>query len=120
MTMKKYTTILLTAILILTAAAFSAQAQAEADSPTVVNDMFADAMTLTLNGTSVGQNGLTLGATKEAGEPNHAENAGGKSVWFKFISAETRVVRINTMETNFDTLLAVYTGASVNNLTLVG
>ena len=84
------------------------------------NDNFSSAMTIALNGNSIGVTASNTDASKETGEPVHADNAGGKSVWFNFTPDATMNVRINTMETNFDTLLAVYTGASVNNLTFVG
>ena len=48
--------------------------------PQVSNDAFANRRLIT--GTSVTVTGSTVGATKEAGEPNHAGNRGGKSVWF--------------------------------------
>ncbi|HLM61870.1 MAG TPA: hypothetical protein VK308_13780, partial [Pyrinomonadaceae bacterium] len=84
------------------------------------NDNFAGAMPLVLQNSTVGVTTNNSGATKQAGEPNHAENVGGKSVWFSFTPTTTKLIRINTVDTNFDTLLAVYTGSAVNNLTLVG
>jgi hypothetical protein len=56
-------------------------------------------------------------ATKQAGEPNHAGNAGGHSVWFKWTAPSSGQVGIDTCDSSFDTLLAVYTGSAVNNLT---
>ena len=58
-------------------------------------------------------------ATKEAGEPNHAGNLGGKSVWVSFASAYSTQVSVDTRLSNFDTLLAVYSGNSVSALTAV-
>lgn len=58
-------------------------------------------------------------ATKEAGEPNHAGNAGGKSVWWNWQAPSTASATFATKGSGFDTLLAVYTGSSVSNLTLV-
>ena len=58
-------------------------------------------------------------ATKEAGEPNHAGNLGGKSVWAYFTSGYNTQVSVDTHLSNFDTLLAVYTGNSVSALTAV-
>jgi hypothetical protein len=57
--------------------------------------------------------------TKEAGEPAHAGNAGGKSVWWTWTAPFTNAVTIQTSGSNFNTLLAVYTGNAVNALTLV-
>jgi subtilisin family serine protease/sRNA-binding regulator protein Hfq len=80
------------------------------------NDNFANAITIqpgeTLSGTNVN-------ATKETGEPNHAGNAGGKSVWWKFTPASSGQVKMSTSNSSFNTLLAVYTGSAVNALTLV-
>lgn len=83
------------------------------------NDSFANATPLVLQNGTIGLTTNNLDATKETGEPDHAGNAGGKSVWFSFTPAATTVIRINTVDTTLDTLLAVYTGTSVSNLTLV-
>jgi len=58
-------------------------------------------------------------AGKDPGEPSHAGNAGGHSVWYKRTATSTGVVRLSTLGSDFDTLLAVYTGNAVNSLTLV-
>src|SRR5262249_28825938 len=57
-----------------------------------------------------------MGATKESGEPNHAGNSGGKSVWWTWMAPASGQVTIDTQGSTFDTLLAVYTGASVDHL----
>jgi hypothetical protein len=81
------------------------------------NDVFAFAMTLP------GSDGLVdatnAGATKEPGEPAHAGNAGGKSVWFKWTAPLTATVTFDTAGSAFDTLLGVYRGATVGSLTAV-
>jgi len=58
-------------------------------------------------------------ATKEPGEPNHAGNSGGHSVWFSWTPSASQTVVVNTRNSDFDTLLAVYTGNKVSNLSLV-
>lgn len=58
-------------------------------------------------------------ATREGGEPNHVGNSGGKSVWWSWRALATGTVVFHTQGSNFDTLLAVYTGTRVNALTLV-
>lgn len=79
-------------------------------SPGVVNvDMIWGSSNRSINGM----------ATKEAGEPNHAGNAGGKSVWVTFTSLYSTTVRVDTHDSSFDTLLAVYTGTSVSALTQI-
>jgi hypothetical protein len=82
------------------------------------NDNFADAIALTnAAGTVTCSN---VRATKEPGEPNHANNDGGHSVWYAFTTnAVPGTLSLTTQGSSFDTLLAVYTGDSVTNLTLV-
>jgi hypothetical protein len=63
--------------------------------------------------------GTTSGATKEPGEPNHAGNAGGRSIWYQWTAPGSSPVTIDTVGSSFNTLLAVYTGSSVSNLTLI-
>jgi hypothetical protein len=76
-------------------------------------------------------------ATKQAGEPNHALNAGGRSVWWIYTpdaSDASVPVTISTADSYkplrsalelldasrpLDTLLAVYTGSSLDTLQLV-
>lgn len=84
------------------------------------NDNFAGAVPMVLAEGVAEITTNNIDSTKEPGEPNHAENAGGRSVWFSFTPAATTAVRINVVDTTFDTLLAVYQGTNVNNLTLVG
>jgi hypothetical protein len=84
-------------------------------------DMFASAPTLTgANGTVTGS---TVGFTKEVGEPNHAGNAGGHSAWFNWTAPFSGICTIDTFGSLFtpsnDTLLAIYTGATVSTLTVV-
>jgi len=76
------------------------------------NDAFAAAIPLT--GYTTGTN---VSATKEPGEPNHAGNSGGASVWWTYTPGADAVVTISTTGSNYDTLLAVYTGATVSTLT---
>lgn len=80
------------------------------------NDNFAAAQTLT--GVRVEVTATNVGATKEAGEPDHAFNAGGKSVWFKWTAPQggNYLVGTNRTESNFDSLLNLYTGTAVTSL----
>lgn len=81
------------------------------------NDNFANAQVISgSSGTTTGSN---VGATKESGEPNHAGNAGGASVWYRWTAPSSGTATIDTIGSNFDTLLAVYTGSAVNSLTLI-
>jgi hypothetical protein len=83
-----------------------------------VNDNFANATNLG-SSLDVSITGSNLDASKEAGEPNHAGDPGGASVWYRWTSLSLGRVKINLCDSGFDTLLAVYTGSSVNNLTQV-
>lgn len=58
-------------------------------------------------------------ASKEPGEPNHAGDAGGKSLWYSWTAHDTAPVTFETGGSGFDTLLAVYTGNSINALNLI-
>src|SRR5205823_7345594 len=51
------------------------------------NDMFAGAQAL--SGWSGTVTGTTVNATKEPGEPNHAANAGGHSIWYRWTPTST-------------------------------
>lgn len=82
------------------------------------HDNFANAIDLgiapTTRVTSTNEN-----ATKEPGEPNHGFNQGGSSVWYKWTPMSSRAVQITTTQSNFNTLLHVYTGTSVDNLVAI-
>jgi subtilisin family serine protease len=81
------------------------------------NDLFANRSVVT--GTSVIADGSNIGASKEVGEPYHAGNAGGKSVWWSWIAPANGSVNLTTIGSGFNTLLAVYIGTSVSGLSLV-
>ncbi len=55
----------------------------------------------------------TAGATKEAGEADHAGVKGGHSVWFTWRAQANGVAKLYTHGSSFDTVMAVYSG---NNL----
>ncbi|MBI5774374.1 MAG: PPC domain-containing protein [Verrucomicrobia bacterium] len=87
------------------------------------NDDFANSLVVSnFNLTITASN---VGATKEPGEPSHAGNAGGASVWWTWIAPTSGPVKMFTFGSTLtgggamDTLLAVYTGASVTNLSSV-
>src|SRR6266567_3334494 len=82
-----------------------------------VNDNFANALPLT--GAVVTTTGSNVGATRESGEPNIGSNIGGASVWWAWTAPGNGAVTIDTSGSSFNTMLGVYTGSSVNALTLV-
>jgi hypothetical protein len=79
------------------------------------NDKFANAQTITGSQGSI--NGTNIGATKESGEPNHAGQPGGTSVWYRWQAPANGPAAFKTSGSNFNTLLAVYTGSAVTSLT---
>jgi len=58
-------------------------------------------------------------ATAEEGEPAHGGRAANHSAWFVWTPAANRTVTLSTLGSATDTLLAVYTGDRVDQLTLV-
>lgn len=83
------------------------------------NDAFASPEMLV--GASGTRSGSNVGATKEAGEPDHAGDPGGASVWFAWTAPADGVLAVDTCaDDDFDTLLAVYAGATLGTLDLVG
>jgi secreted trypsin-like serine protease len=82
-----------------------------------VNDAFgASTLVPCAVATSTGSNAF---ATREAGEPNHAANGGGGSQWWRFTAPTAGTLHLNTFGSDFDTLLGVYTGSTVDDLTWV-
>jgi len=70
-------------------------------------------------GAVVTTTGTNVGATKELLEQSHGGNSGGKSVWWTWTAPAAGNVTIDTAGSNFDTLLAVYTGSSLLTLSRV-
>lgn len=84
------------------------------------NDSFANATAVTIPASNtVTLTGSSLSATKESGEPNHASEAGGASVWWKWTATLNGTLEVKTAGTPVDTLLGAYTGTAVNALTLL-
>ena len=81
------------------------------------NNFFTNAFVL--SGVMAARADSNSGATREAGEPNHAGNSGGPSVWFRWTAPSNMNVTLTTEGSSFDTTLGVYTGASVSSLSLV-
>ena len=79
--------------------------------PRPAHDDFTSRTTLSSGPVSV--SGSNLGASREPAEPNHADNAGGRSVWWSWVAGSDGFVTIDTLGSTFDTLLAVYTGNSL-------
>jgi subtilisin family serine protease len=85
--------------------------------PRPANDDFNNAVLLSgSEGSSEGENS---GATLQLGEPQHASNAGGRSVWWRWTAPADGSLLLSTEGSSFDTLLGLYTGNLVNTLTTV-
>src|SRR4051812_15221577 len=81
------------------------------------NDAFAACTSLAGNsGTWLDTN---ANATKETGEPDHAGDSGGKSVWYCWTAPTSAAITFDTVGSSFDTLLAIYSGDSVTSLSLI-
>jgi hypothetical protein len=61
----------------------------------------------------------TTYASREAGEPDIAGNKGGHSLWWTWTAPAIGTVTIATSDADFYTLLGVYAGSSISNLTVV-
>jgi len=70
-----------------------------------------------ISGSEITSTALNVNATEETSEPNHAGNAGGKSVWWSWTAPNSGNVTITTAGSDFDSILGVYTGNSVFDLT---
>src|SRR5438093_13409792 len=89
-------------------------APASASAAPPPNDNFANAGSITDRFGWV--DGDNTDATKEPGEPNHAGNPGGASVWYTWMAPSTGQASLGTCYSEFDTLLAVYTGDDLTQL----
>lgn len=85
--------------------------------PSTANDKFQDA--ILLQGSSGSVSGSNTGASKESGEPPHGGRSGGASVWWRWIAPSPGTLVVDTVGSDFDTLLGAYTGNRVNALATV-
>ena len=81
------------------------------------NDNFDGAETIA--GRSVLINGTNVQSTLEPGEPQIRGRIGGKSLWYRWTAPATGRFQLGLQSDGFDPLLAVYTGPTLNALTLV-
>ena len=82
------------------------------------NDDFVDAEVLVVPSEF---DASSRGATRELLEPDHCTGSGGdhSSVWWKWTAPEDGLLTVDLSGSGFDTILAIYTGTSINALTLV-
>jgi len=81
------------------------------------NDFFGTGTVL--SGTSFVLRGSNFNATTEAGEPGHGGYTADNSVWFVWTPSTASRVTLSTLGSAIDTRVAVYTGDTVDALTLV-
>ena len=82
-----------------------------------VNDLFTNRIMIT--GTNLTVTGTNVGGSREPGEPYHAGDTGGSSVWWSWTAPFAGTATISTAGSTFDTLLGVYVGNTVSSLTEV-
>jgi subtilisin family serine protease/outer membrane protein assembly factor BamB len=82
------------------------------------NDDFASRAKLA--GSSAYVRSSNVGATADAGEPQHAGTVGGRSLWWTWTAPTSGSAVVETAGSGFDTVVAVYTGTTVDGLQLVG
>lgn len=88
--------------------------------PAPANDHFADAQPI--SGSTGFLLGNTANATKEPGEPNHANNPGGASVWFSWTAPSSGLFLFspaNLSSSQFGIIQSIYTGNDPTALTRV-
>jgi hypothetical protein len=86
--------------------------------PAPPNDDFANAIVLT--GTVVTATGSNVGATGEPGEPQESYQGIGNSVWWNWQAPTNGQLELNFQGSDFEPVVALYTGLTVSNLTLIG
>jgi PASTA domain len=101
------------AVAVLTVSAAGALCLPAAAAPPA-NDAFSAAVGLTGRIASV--SGSNEEATKESGEPEHAGDPGGASIWYTWTAPASGRATLSTCDSGLDTLLATYTGAAVGAL----
>jgi serine protease len=86
-----------------------------------LNDNFARAKVVTVPVvTEVNVSGSNARSTFEAGEPApNGVASSNTTVWFRFTAQETKVITLDTLGSQFDTVLSVFKGSAVNALTRV-
>jgi len=81
------------------------------------NDRFADSSLINNAATSGTEVGNNTGASREADEPRHANRLGGRSLWWHWQAPANGTLMVNTVGSALeDTVLAAYTGSSIDAL----
>jgi hypothetical protein len=96
-----------------------------ASTPAPGNDDFADAQVVTAESLEGGTfyrvdvRGFNWNATKEFGEPAHAGDQGGASVWYSWTAPASGEASVVAASGALEAVLGVYTGTSLSELTSV-
>lgn len=78
-------------------------------------DNFSSPVALTLGEGGITTIAFNQAATLEAGEPG----AGQRSIWYRFTAPRSERLRIRTVDSQFDSHVEIYTGASLGSLSAV-
>ena len=81
------------------------------------NDQFADRLSVV--GLDFHLNQTNANATRETDEPNHAGNAGGRSIWWNWTAPRSGTVTVDTRGSDVDTVLGIYRGNGLGSLVSV-
>jgi len=81
------------------------------------NDDFSAAISL-FNTAPGSSTGTTVDATTEISEPLHTSGS-GQTVWYKWTAPNTDPIDFDTLGSNVDTVLAIYTGTGIGALQLI-
>ena len=83
------------------------------------NDNFADATLI--SGRTGSDTSTNLFASEESQEPKHGGvTNGGKSVWWQWVPDTSGEVTFDTAGSDFDTIMSIYGGRSLDRLTTIG
>ncbi len=82
------------------------------------NDNFAAAQTLA-GSLPISASGTNVDATMETNEPKPVSSSNANSVWYQWTPASSGMVTVSTNGSDFDTVLAVYTGNTLAGLSMV-
>ena len=80
----------------------------------VPNDNFSNATPITGDGTL---SMSTLGSGAEAQEPQHSGNPQTASVWFRYTAQQSGTLTVDSVGSDYDTVLVAYSGTTVDQLT---
>ncbi len=94
---------------------FGAPATGFVSTTQVNNDNFANAVLI--SGTSTSVVASNQNATAENGEPGHASDRARRSIWWLWSAPSSGTATISTAGSDFDTVVAIYTGGAVSGLT---